>query len=576
MTSLVNQAVEKEESVATDDADPTTTEIVRQALYSAANQMKRALVRTAFSPTIYDAQDFAVALYDRRVQMLAQSPTLPAFMGTLSFCVEAAVKAVGGEGSLEPGDLLIYNVPYGSGSHAQDVAIVAPVFYGERRLIGYAVSKAHQVDIGAQSTYCTNTTDVFQEGVLFPGVKLHRAGLRVEDVYRIALANSRVPEAMVGDLHAQEVCARIGCDALVRIVDRFGLDNFERAIEHMFVQSERVVRGFLQRIPQGRYVGRSYLDNDGVDPGPVEIEVAVEVRDSTVTVDFTNAPAVRRGPINCPYPSTVSASRVAIMMLAGGGDEPNEGHFRALRVLTRENSMYHPLSPAPCYLYGWAIDQAVEAIFLAFAEGAPGLAPAGSAADLVAVGGWTRNQKTGELFHFGPALPVGHGGRPDGDGHVVFIAPLSNSRIPSAELTEAKSPIRYVRWEFVPDSFGVGRFRGGPAWDHDWVLLQDGAIISTIDRTIEPSRGILGGGSGLPNRFVLESPDGSRRECGRATDVPVKAGTIFRVRCGGGGGYGPAHERAASAVHADLADGLMTEAFARKHFPHAFVAAGKE
>jgi N-methylhydantoinase B len=573
-SSLIQHGVGDRPEVDAPDADPTTTEIIRQALYSAANQMKRSLVRTAFSPTIYDAQDFAIALYDRQVRMLAQSPTLPAFMGTLSFCVEAAVKGVGGESNLEPGDMLIYNVPYGSGSHAQDVAIVAPVFHGERGLIGYAVSKAHQVDIGAQSTYCTNTRDVFQEGVLFPGVKLRKGGRRAEDVYRIALANSRAPEAMIGDLHAQEVCARIGCEALVRIVDRFGMSTFERAIEHMFAQSERAVRTFLERIPEGRYVGRSYLDNDGVDPDPVMIEVAVEVRNSTVTVDYTKGPDVRRGPINCPYPSTVSASRVAIMMLAGGGEEPNEGHFRALRVLTKENSMYHPLTPAPCYLYGWAIDQAIEAILLAFAEGVPGIAPAGSAADLVAVGGWTRDRKTGELFHFGPALPVGHGGRPDGDGHVVFIPPLSNSRIPSAELTEAKGPIRYVRWEFVPDSFGVGRFRGGPAWDHDWVLLQDGAIISTIDRTIEPSRGIHGGGSGLPNRFVLETPDGRQSECGRATDVPVKGGTIFRIRCGGGGGYGPASERDPVAVRADLANGLMTETFARKHFPHAFGQAG--
>lgn len=551
--------------------DPTTVEIVRQSLYSAANQMKRALVRTAFSPVIFDALDFAVALYDRRMHLLAQSPTIPAFMGTLSFCVEAAVDGAGGEGMLEPNDVLLYNIPFGSGSHAQDLAMIAPVFHKSAGLVGYAVSKAHQVDIGAKNPYCTDTTDVFQEGVLFPGVKLYRAGTRVDDIYRLALANSRAPRAMKGDLHAQEVSVRMGADALVRIVDRFGFEVFDQAVDQMYAQSETSVRNFLESLPDGRHIGRGYLDDDGIGTEPIEIIVALEIAGSTVTVDFREAPAAQRGPVNCPYPSTVSASRVAIMMLTGGGSEPNEGHFRALKVLTRPGSMFHPLSPSPCFLYGWGVDQAIEAIFQAFAEAFKGAAPAGSAADIASVGAWTHDLETGELVDFGPALPVGHGGRPNGDGSVLFVAALSNSRGPSIELVEARVPVRYDRWEFVPDSCGVGRFRGAPAWDHDWELLSDGAIISTIDRTIEPSRGVHGGGSGAANRFILRDADGTERECGRATDVPVKKGAHFKIRCGGGGGYGLASEREPAAVLSDLADGLITEAFAREHFPQAFL-----
>ena len=151
-------------------ADPVTTEIVRQALNAAAEQMKRALIRTSFSPVIYEVLDFAAALYDRNVSMLAQAPSLPTFMGTMSFCVTAAVEAVGGEEALEPGDIILYNVPYGTGSHPQDVAVVMPVFLRDGELVGYAAIKAHWLDIGGKDPYSTDTVDVFQEGTIFPGV----------------------------------------------------------------------------------------------------------------------------------------------------------------------------------------------------------------------------------------------------------------------------------------------------------------------------------------------------------------------------------------------------------------------
>ena len=173
-----------------------TTQIIRHALDSAARQMKRATIRTAFSPIIYEALDFAVVLYDTRMRMLAQAPTLPIFVGTMGFCIEGAVRAVGGQEQLESGDVLIYNVPYGTGSHAQDCAIVMPVFLPEGELIGYAANKAHWLDIGAKAPYCTDTTDVYQEGVVIPGVKLYKAGkLNGRTSIVSVIANRRLKKA---------------------------------------------------------------------------------------------------------------------------------------------------------------------------------------------------------------------------------------------------------------------------------------------------------------------------------------------------------------------------------------------
>ena len=304
--------------------DPIATEIVRQGLNAAAEQMKRALVRTAFSPVIYEVLDFAAALYDRDVAMLAQAPSLPTFMGTMSFCVRSAVDAVGGEGALEPGDIVLYNVPYGTGSHPQDVAMVMPVF-AAGELVGYAAIKAHWLDIGGKDPYSTDTVDVFQEGTIFPGVKLYSGGRLVEDIYRFAIANSRVPKMVAGDINATVVGVRTGAAALTRLVERHGLERFRESAARIYAHGEAVVRRWFEQLPDGRYVGRGEMDSNGVDDAPVPFEVVVEIDGSQVRLDYTGAPPQQAGPINCPLPSTVSASRIAIAMLAGGGEAPDRG-----------------------------------------------------------------------------------------------------------------------------------------------------------------------------------------------------------------------------------------------------------
>jgi N-methylhydantoinase B len=550
-------------------ADPTTTEIVRHSLCSAARQMKWTLLRTAFSPIIYDALDFAVALYDDRMRLLGQAPTLPAFMGTMSFCVEAAVEAASGAQTLEPGDVIAYNVPYGTGSHAQDMAIVMPVFYADR-IVGYAANKAHQLDIGAKNPYCTDTTDVFQEGVVLPGVKLFRAGKRVEDVYRTALANSRAPKAMEGDLHAQVASARVGAAELVRLVGRFGAETFAHCVEQMYDQGEAAVRKFFERIPDGRYTARSYMDDNGIDKNPIEFEIAIEIDGSSVCVDFSNVPDAQAGPVNCPFPSTVSATRVSVMMLAGGGGEPNEGFFRAVDIITRPGSMFHPQSPSPCYLYGWPLMSAMEAIYRALAAAHPDIAPAGGAGDICGLLGFGRRGADGELFYAGGALPVGHGAHARGDGATLFVPGLSNSRMQSLELQETKAPIRFHRLEFLPDSGGPGMHRGGLGYDYHWEALGDMSLVSTIERTRDPAWGIYGGGPATPNGFTILYPDGRRVAMGKCTDLRLPRGTIVELRCGGGGGYGAPDKRSKQAVMDDLRAGVISERHARQHHPQAF------
>jgi len=554
------------------DADPITTEIIRHGLNSAAEQMKRALIRTAFSPVIYEVVDFAVAIYDRQVRLLAQAPSLLIFMGTMSFCVEAAVEAVGGEEALEPGDIILYNYPYGTGSHPQDCAVVMPVFLHDEELIGYTTIKGHWLDIGGKEPYSTDTVDVFQEGTIFPGVKLYSRGELVKDIYRMAIANSRVPKMVAGDLNAEVVSARTGATAFLRVVERYGLETFQNSVERMFDHGEAVVRSYFEKLPDGRYVGQGVMDDDGISDEQVPFEVVLEVDGSNIRLDYSNSPDAQVGPINCPIPSTVSASRVAISLLAGGGEWPNEGHFRPIEVAARPGSMFHPNPPSPCFLYAWPSFQAIETIYDAVSKAIPTAVPACSGGDIAGLVWWGVREETGEPWADGAPHPVGQGASAmHGDGASSLIHHgEASTRFSPTEVWESKNPWLLEKVELAPDSGGAGRHRGGLGVDLFFRAREDMWVTSAVERTKTAPWGLEGGLAARPNNAAIRAPDGSRTQFGKATRLKVANGHTIELYNGGGGGYGPPEERDAEAVHADVREGYFTEEFSRRHYPHAF------
>jgi N-methylhydantoinase B len=553
------------------DADPVRTEVVRHGLDSAANQMKRALVRTAFSPIVYEVLDFAVALYDRDVRLLAQAPSLPLFMGRLSFCTANAVAAIGGEGMLEPGDILLYNHPFGTGSHPQDAALVMPVFLHGEELVGYAAVKAHWLDIGGKEPYATDTVDMFQEGTIFPGVKLVSRGEIVQDIYRLALANSRVPKAVAGDINAELISVRTGAAGMLRIIERYGLATFQECVERMFDHGESVVRAWFEQIPDGRYAGRGTLDDDGLSDDLIEFDVVVEVAGSSVTVDYAGAPPARPGPVNCSLPKTVAATRVAIAMLAGDGEWPNEGHFRPIDVVTRPGTLFHPLPPAPTFIGGWAAHSAVDSIYRALGNALPERVPASSGGDIASLVWWGTRAASGEPWADGSPHPVGQGASVHGDGaNALMHISQSATRIAPTEIWESRNPWLIERVELRQDSGGAGEHRGGNGLSMDVRLLEDAELTAVIDRTRTAPAGLAGGRPALPNHALVRLPDGSRRVCAKATRLAMPAGTLLELRTGGGGGYGDPARRDPEAVRADLRAGYVSDERARADYPHAF------
>ena len=553
------------------DADPITTEVIRHGLNSAAEAIKRTLIRTSMSPIIYEVLDFAAVLYDRRMRLLAQAPSLPFFMGTMSFCIEAAVEEVGGEAGLDPGDIILMNDPYKTGSHPQDAAVVMPVYLPEGELVGYAAIKAHWLDIGAKEIYCTDTTDVFQEGTIFPGVKLYRRGELVEDIQKMAVANSRLPKFVLGDINAEVAGVRAGGRELVRLVQRYGLEVFSNCVERMYDHGEAVVRSYIEKLPDGRYVGRGVMDDDGISDEEIPFEVMLEIEGTTARLDFSNAPAARPGPVNCPIASTVSAARVIMTMLAGGGEAPNEGHFRPIEVVARPGSMFAAQKPQPCFLYGWPAMQATEAVLNAVAEAMPEAVCACSGGDLCAALWYGFREHTGQFWGDGSPHPVGQGASIHGDGQSARLHHIeAATRFAPLEVWEAKNPWLMEYCELAPDSGGPGRNRGGLGPDMAFRFLEDAFAISTIERTKNAPWGLEGGGEGRPNSGELRLPDGSVKPIAKATGLALPKGSVFVFHCGGGGGYGPPSDRPTEKVLEDLREGYITEEHARHHYPHAF------
>jgi N-methylhydantoinase B len=553
--------------------DPITTEVIRHSLHSAAEQMKQALIRTAFSPIIYDVLDFAVALYDHEKRLLSQAPGLPNFLGTMGFCVEAAVEAVGEE-TLEPGDVILYNYPYLSGSHQEDMSVVSPIFLESGELVGYAAIKAHWLDIGAKDYYATDTVDYLQEGTVFPGVKLYRAGELNIDIQRMVVANSRVPKAVAGDLNAEVSGVHAGAAALVRIVERHGLAVFRAAVEEMYGRGEASVRSFIASIPDGRYVGHGEMDGDGVSDGTIPFEITVEVEGSDIRVDYRAAPDERPGPVNSPLPSTVSATRVAIAMLASAADPEgdghfHEGHFRPIEVLTRPGSLFHPLPPAPCFVYYLPDYQAIEVIFRALAAAVPEAVPAGSGGDVTTLIWWGKREETGEVWSDGSGNPLGHGATAVDDGPSALMHyGEASTRTTPVEVWEAKNPWLFETLELRQDSCGAGRHRGGLGLNMFIEMLEDCYLTCAFERTANSPWGLMGGGEAAPNTGAIRYADGTRAPLTKVTALRVPKGATFELSTGGGGGYGPPAERPIEEIDSDVREGYITPGYAHERYLH--------
>lgn len=549
--------------------DPVTTELIRHGLEAAAEQMGVALRRTAFSPMIYDTKDFAGALYDKDVRLLAQMRCLPTFVGTLNFCVEGAIEKCGGADEFREGDVIISSYGYDTGSHQLDVAVVVPAFL-DGELVGYAVNKAHNLDLGAKSMFVTDSTDIWQEGTLYPSVRLYREGVLNEDLYRTMLANSRLPDALNGDLNAQIGACNVGLQAFLRTLKRYGVETVMAASDELFESSEQEMRAVIRDIPDGVYEADGAADNDGITDELVPYTVRIEIKGDDIVVDLTRAPDEAAGPINAPLSTTVSCVRCAIMALSGIGSGANEGHFRPIEIRTRPRSMFHALPPAPIFMFAWPMITAIDHMHRSLSAVMPERIPAQTGCDVGAFLTWG-NREDGTFWGDGTNHAGGQGAAlvyGDGGGPMMHIS-CSGTRNNAIEVWESRTPFVTERVEFARDSGGIGEFRGGPGLDIHYRAIRDLYVTMPWERVKSPPFGLFGGGEARPNRVTIEFPDGSSETFTKASAVFVPAGSLVRLETGGGGGVGDPAKRESASIARDIEDGYISAEAAEVAYGYA-------
>jgi N-methylhydantoinase B len=357
-----------------------------------------------------------------------------------------------------------------------------------------------------------------------------------------------------------------GANALKRIVNKFGYDLFYNSVIEIYNHGEKLVRKSLKRIPNGNYSGFGQMDNNGVDEGLVKFKISIEVNDSNLILDFTEVPDQQNGPINCPLPSTVSKARVAFSMMAGNGEQPNEGFFRPLIIKTRKGSMFDPVSPAPCFLNGWPGLQVIEIIYKILSEKLPEAFPASSGGCLAAAVWWGKREKDGEPWADGAPHPVGQGGFYKGDGVTSMHHNSAGTRISPTEIWESRNPWLIRKIELAKDSCGAGEFRGGLGLNLEFEMLEDTYITTVVERTKLPPWGIKGGKDARANNVEVLKKNGKKFFMPKKSGYKLNKGDSIKFMTGGGGGYGNPSKRKTSLIKNDLKQGYLSEKYVKENY----------
>jgi N-methylhydantoinase B len=577
--------------------DPATVEVIRNTFTSAANQMQRTLVRTSYNTIIYEILDFGISVYDKDLNLVADSPGLTLFLGANERAIRKGVEQVGEE-NLEPGDILLVNNPYWTGTHTLDVCVYSPVFSGDE-IVGYIIVRAHWLDLGAkESGYVIDSTSVHEEGLVFPGTKIYENGEPNEEIFELIRYNSRTPKKVIGDLNAQIAAIETGKERIRELYDTYEIETVEQAIDHVLEHGKARAREAVEELPEGTWSAVEYIDNDGITEDPIPMEVEVTIADGEFTFDFSGSPEEVEGPVNVCYPMTESMCKLCLKTLTTPGRDSNGGHYEPLDVVAPEGNLFNATYPAATFTI-WTAIVGIEVLYKALAQGMPERIPASSGGDLCGVILVGEDPSTGQPFIESSNEGVGWGGsrQHDGANALMHISETRVRNIP-IEVFENKAPIRFNRLELRQDSGGCGEHRGGLGVQRDYEFLDTVKAVTLIKKTTTPGWGIDGGEPGAKNAVVLrrQSDDEPWDErfnllvdndelYGETADElttytgmfsgEFEPGEILSNRSGGGGGYGDPSNRDPEAVLEDVIDGYVSVESAREDYGVAITDDGE-
>ena len=542
--------------------DPITFELVRNALTSIVDDMALTIVRTAYSNVVRDNMDFSTALCDRSGNLIAQGLTIPLHLGSVPDAMAAFFRTFGDD--IAPGDVWIMNDPFSGGMHLPDVFVVKPIFSAGAVLCGFAVTIAHHTDVGGRVAggNASDSTEIYQEGVRIPPLRLYRRGEPNETFHALFLTNVRVPEKVLGDLRAQLAACHIAERRLLELIDRFGGATLEQTFTELLDYAERMVRAEIARMPDGIYHFTDYIDNDGIEPAPIAIAVTLTIAGDTIDVDFTGSANQVKGAINSTFSVTKSMAYAAIRCVLPPEIPNNAGIFRAISVSAPPGTVVHAVLPAAVAARGLTAFRMGDALIGALAQALPErVFAAGEGGNSgISIGGYDSARRPFIYVEFVCGCWGARAGKDGVDGITNVFSDLSNNPV---EMIEASFPLRIDAYELLPDSGGTGRYRGGMGIRRQITFLEEEAVLQVrSDRMDHQPYGLNGGHPGAPTRNQLFRDGASQPMPSKFTEW-IHRGDTFDHRQAGGGGFGDPFTRDPAAVLTDVRNGLVSRERAR-------------
>ena len=547
-------------------------EVVRNALSSIADEMALVIMRTAYSSIVRDSMDYSTGVCDRHGRVVAHGLTMALHLGSFPDAMRELTSQYAGR--IHPGDVFVFNDPYTAGGmHLPDVYIVKPVFH-ENAIEAYVATLVHQIDVGgiAPGSTAVYATEIYQEGLRIPIVKLYERGEPNETFFKMMALNTRMPDKLAGDMRAQVAACRTAENGVRDLIVRLGSDGYRRILDDLHDYAERVMRAEITQLPDGSWSFTDYIDGFGETPEPIALKVSVTIAGDRMTVDWTGSSSEVPGAINCPSAFVKSAVHLIVKCLSDT-DIPNfEGFVRPLEIILPEGTIVNPSAPAACAaraIVGW---RAIDVLLGAFAQIVPDRVPAAGEGG-VAFPAFSGTHH-GKRFVCAESWAGSWGAMCDRDGE--FGIPNSGGNITNqpVEMIEAQYPIEVQKYGMVENSGGPGKFRGAPAYIRQYRMLgEDTVVVMRSDRRNFLPYGLDGGLPGTPSWNLINPGPNQRILPVMPMDaVRFARGEIFCHIGAGGGGQGDPLERDAQLVRDDVREERLTRIYAETVYGVVFIS----
>ena len=546
--------------------DAITIQILRNKVASLIDEMHYHFYRSGYSTIIRESRDFSCVILDREGRLIV-APPMFFHAPVYRHLVRRILEVYGGERAIKAGDVFVSNHPYEGGlPHVSDMAFLAPVF-AAGEIVAFAGSIAHKADVGGAVAGSTSAdaTEMFQEGLLVPPIKIVEAGVGQTDVERIILTNSRQPALMRGDIQAQIAVTQMGAQRVKELCNRFGAGTVMDAFAAILKAAADELRAAVARLPEGESSAEGLLDSDGVvRDRPVKLAVTIAIKDGIASFDFSNSDPQARGPVNL-RPSMVEACVFyALIGCLGPNLHFNDGMRDVVRLTYAPRTVTNADPPAPVSNYQMVNLKLVDVILEALGRFHPARAIANAGSSSALTVAWAKGRSGQSTMQY-EIMGSAYGGGMGHDGACATATHLSNLHITPIEILETEFPCRISRFELVPDTGGAGQWRGGLSLLREYELLQNATVIRRYDKSRFPPTGLAGGKAGCGARFVIR--------LGTAQEAPMpsgryemQAGERFLLQSAGGGGYGDPPQRDAAALARDMAEGYVSAAGAKKDY----------